>query len=86
MRGGFKEGSLYNAPWENVLEKGLRKGAVLRRESARESLEPHGWAGFSSADSTLKAHSTSSGTLEHLLPSSRRRVVYNFEHKLLYFS
>lgn len=25
---------MYNAPWENALEKGLRKGAILRKEGA----------------------------------------------------
>lgn len=47
MRGGFREGSSYNAPWEKVLEKGMRKGAVLRKEGAvlrkaRETTHRHG--------------------------------------------
>lgn len=40
VRGGFKEASLYNAPWENALEKGLRKGAVHRK--AWETTHRHG--------------------------------------------
>lgn len=62
------------------------------RESARESLEPHNRAEFSSAGSTLKllhlvclragrtpfkAHSTSSGTLEHQVAAGGWSIISN---------